>query len=99
MDVTRRKFLQVGAATAATVAVLNDKAFALKSLQPVVGVDNPLESYPDRDWERVYLDQYRYDSTFTFVCSPNDTHACRVKAFVRNGVIARVEQNYDVYRY
>ena len=60
-----------------------------------VSVDNPLGAYPHRDWEKVYLDQYRYDSTFTWVCAPNDTHMCRLKAFVRNGVMLRSEQNYD----
>jgi hypothetical protein len=29
------------------------------------------------------------------VYSPNDTHACRMRAFVRNGVVMRIEQNYD----
>ena len=29
---------------------------------------------------------------------PNDTHACRVRAFVRNEVVMRVEQNYDHQR-
>jgi len=30
-----------------------------------------------------------------FVCAPNDTHNCRLRAFVRNGVFVRSEQNYD----
>lgn len=71
----------------------------LQLLQKLSTVTNPLESYPDRGWERVYRDQYRYDRSFTFVCSPNDTHHCRLRAFVRNGVIVRIEQNYDVHRY
>jgi nitrate reductase alpha subunit len=61
----------------------------------VVSVDNPLGVYPTRDWEKVYRDQYRYDSSFTWVCAPNDTHMCRLRAFVRNGIILRSEQNYD----
>ena len=56
---------------------------------------NPLESYPNRDWERIYRDQYAYDRSFTWICAPNDTHMCRLRAFVRNGVIIRAEQNYD----
>jgi nitrate reductase alpha subunit len=60
-----------------------------------VSVENPLGVYPNRGWEDVYRDQYRYDSTFTWVCAPNDTHMCRLKAFVRNGVMLRSEQNYD----
>ncbi len=58
-----------------------------------------MAAYPARDWEKIYRDQYRYDSSFTYVCSPNDTHACRLRAFVRNGIILRSEQNYDVDKY
>jgi len=98
MFLSRRQFLKVSAGTVAAVA-LADKALALTALQPVIEVGNPLGEYPDRSWERVYHDQYRYDSSFTWVCSPNDTHACRVRAFVRNGVVMRVEQNYDHQTY
>jgi len=58
-----------------------------------------LEAYPARDWEKVYRDQYRFDRTFTWVCAPNDTHMCRMRAFVRNGVMIRSEQPYDVAKY
>jgi len=68
-------------------------------LGSIVAVDNPLAAYPDRNWESVYRDQYRYDRSFTWICAPNDTHMCRMRAFVRNGVIVRMEQNYDVQRY
>ena len=71
----------------------------LRNFTIPVGVDNPLEFYPNRGWEKVYRDQYRYESTFTFVCAPNDTHNCRLRAFVRNGVLTRIEQNYDAGRY
>ncbi len=92
---SRRDFLKLTGASAMAIAA-NELEWRL--LQ-VVGVDNPLAAYPDRDWEKVYRDQYRYDSSFTYVCSPNDTHACRLRAFVRNGVILRSEQNYDVGHY
>ena len=59
------------------------------------GVANPLLEYPSRDWEKIYRDQYAYDSSFEFICAPNDTHMCRLRAFVRNGVVVRIEQNYD----
>ncbi len=68
-------------------------------LASIVSVDNPLAAYPQRDWESIYRDQYRYDRSFTWVCAPNDTHMCRMRAFVRNGVIVRMEQNYDVQKY
>ncbi len=61
---------------------------------------NPLASYPNRGWERIYRDQYKYDSKFSWVCSPNDTHACRCSAYVRNGVVTRLgaEYNNQTYR-
>jgi len=94
---TRREFLQLSAAgIGATVLAMQPQ---LAFLQGVTDVPNPLQAYPARDWEKIYRDQYRYDSSFTYVCSPNDTHACRLRAFVRNGVILRSETNYDVERY
>src|SRR5919197_1076562 len=98
MFLTRRQFLKASAGTIAAAAIA-DRALALTALQPVIEVGNPLGDYPDRSWERVYYDQYRYDSSFTWCCSPNDTHGCRVRAFVRNGVVMRVEQNYDHQTY
>ncbi len=95
--ITRREFLKKAGMGGAAVALLSSSAYAF--LKPIVAIDNPLEHYPDRDWEKVYRNQYKYDSSFTFVCSPNDTHACRVRAFVRNGVLIRTEQNYDLGKY
>jgi nitrate reductase alpha subunit len=95
MDITRRRFLETCAAGGGILLAAGPQAWAL---QPV-SVENPLGTYPNRDWEKVYLDQYRYDSTFTWICAPNDTHMCRLKAFVRNGVMIRSEQNYDHDRY
>lgn len=90
----RRSFLKVSAATVAassTLYVGRKMAF----LQAAPGIDNPLAHYPERGWETVYRDQYKYDSSFDFVCAPNDTHMCRLRAMVRNGVVVRIEQNYD----
>ncbi len=102
---SRRKFLQtaVGAAGgAAALGALGEldsldlkSAFASRALVPTSQLINPLEEYPNRDWEKVYQDQYGYDSSFTWVCSPNDTHECRLRAFVKSGVVLRSEQNYD----
>src|SRR6516225_8113538 len=92
MDVTRRRFLKTCLATGGTMLLA--PAAQSWAFTPT-SVANPLAAYPDRDWEHVYLDQYRYDSTFTWVCAPNDTHMCRLRAFVRNGIVLRSEQNYD----
>lgn len=89
---SRRNFLgALGASAAAAFTPLD----LLGALAPLPEITNPLEFYPVRDWEKLYLDQYRYDSTFPWVCGPNDTHMCRMRAFVRNGVMVRSEQNYD----
>jgi nitrate reductase alpha subunit len=96
MALSRRQFLKLSG-TAALGVALKD-GLALQLLQPV-DVGNPLGGYPDREWEKIYRDQYRYDSSFTYICSPNDTHACRLRAFVRNGIILRSETNYDVANY
>ena len=93
--ISRREFLKLSGATALGLAFTE---LDLQLLDPV-DVPNPLAFYPERDWEKVYRDQYRYDTSFTYVCSPNDTHACRLRAFVRNGIILRSETNYDVSRY
>ncbi|GIW95004.1 MAG: hypothetical protein KatS3mg110_3045 [Pirellulaceae bacterium] len=94
MALDRRRFLKLCTAGGA-LAFTPGKGWPLEP----VAVENPLAAYPSRDWERVYLDQYRYDHTFTWVCAPNDTHMCRMRAFVRNGVVVRSEQNYDHDRY
>lgn len=95
MNLSRRDFLKMSGAVSG-VALAN--YMRLQLLEPV-NVQNPLADYPDRGWEKIYRNQYAYDSSFTYVCSPNDTHACRLRAFVRNGVILRSETNYDVGSY
>ena len=74
MFLSRRQFLKVTAGTVAAVAVA-DNVLALTALQPVIEVGNPLGDYPDRSWERVYHDQYRYDSSFTW-CLFAERHPC-----------------------
>lgn len=87
----RRGFLQAAAAAAGSSTLL---AHRLWGFEPVM-VANPLGTYPDRDWEKLYRDQYRVDRSFTWVCAPNDTHNCRMRAFVRNGIVIRSEQAYE----
>ncbi len=63
-----------------------------------VSVSNPLGVYPSRDWEQVYRDQYRVDGWFSWVCAPNDTHNCLLRAYTRNGIVLRSESGYECGR-
>ncbi|MFP3915049.1 MAG: molybdopterin-dependent oxidoreductase, partial [Actinomycetota bacterium] len=91
---SRRGFLRL--AGGAGLGVLSGALHLdLLALQGIDGVENPLVEYPARNWESIYRDQYRYDGSFTVVCAPNDTHMCRLRAFTRNGIVMRLEQNYD----
>lgn len=90
----RRRFLAgLLASGAGAAAVLSEASAAMGSLVPLA-VDNPLTTYPNRDWEKVYRNLYAHDSTFTFLCAPNDTHNCLLKAFVKNGVVTRIGPTY-----
>ncbi|NIO03932.1 MAG: molybdopterin-dependent oxidoreductase [Proteobacteria bacterium] len=86
----RREFLKWSLAGVAGLAVNTPK---LAFLQPVT-VDNPLGWYPDRAWEKVYRDKYRYDSVYHFTCAPNDTHNCLLRAYVRNGIVVMAGPTY-----
>jgi nitrate reductase alpha subunit len=81
----RRDFLEIiSAAGFAGLAASTRTAWGLEAVR------NPLATYPDRGWERVYRDLWKYDSTYTFTCAPNDTHNCILNAYVRNGVVVRI---------
>ncbi len=92
VELSRRRFLE---AVGVGGIALPGWRPAFSALAPLQGITNPLDHYPLRDWESIYRDQYHYDRTFTWICAPNDTHMCRLRAFVRNGVMIRAEQNYD----
>ncbi|MBM3287150.1 MAG: molybdopterin oxidoreductase [Candidatus Eisenbacteria bacterium] len=82
---TRRGFMQLAAAAGFELSLASaSRAWDLDA------IDNPLASYPSQDWERAYRDLWRYDSEFSFVCAPNDTHNCLLRAYVRSGVVTRV---------
>jgi nitrate reductase / nitrite oxidoreductase, alpha subunit len=94
MKIGRRRFLRL-AATAGFGAVLTPpQLFAEFRYLTPVKVDNPLADYPDRDWERIYRDIFRTDRSFVFMCAPNDTHNCLLRAMVKNNVVVRIEPTY-----
>ncbi len=96
-SLSRRSFLQwFGVGTTATALEL---AVPLRVLAAADPDQNPLAGSPTPDWEKIYRDQYRFDRTFDWVCSPNDTHACRVRAYVRNDIVTRLGSTYDYQKY
>ncbi len=87
----RREFLRLSLASVGGANVFSSHLWGFDP----VSVATPLGVYPSRGWEELYRDQYRVDSSFSWVCAPNDTHNCRMRAFVRNGVVIRSEQDYE----
>ena len=86
----RRGFLfRLGAVGLGSLALTKQVLAELQQLQPLEVV-NPLAAYPSRGWEKVYRDLYKADSTFSFLCAPNDTHNCLLTAYVKNGVVTRI---------
>lgn len=95
---SRRCFLtHLAAAGAGTTLVAGKAAAAMNMLRPVI-VDNPLSQYPNREWEKVYRNLYKSDSSFTFLCAPNDTHNCLLRAYVKNGVVTRIGPTYGFHK-
>ncbi|WP_436910154.1 molybdopterin-containing oxidoreductase family protein [Halosimplex marinum] len=93
MTLSRRDFL--AAAGAGSVGALVGTAWgATQAVDPVTSVDNPLKSYPNRDWEQVYHDIYEYDAVDWTVCHPNCTQSCALNFYMKNGVPIRAEQVY-----
>ncbi|REK48173.1 MAG: molybdopterin oxidoreductase [Bacteroidetes bacterium] len=94
----RRKFInQVALSGLGTVALshlsLDGFGSTFAFFDPT-DVKNPLLSYPARDWEKTYRDLWSYDSEFTFLCAPNDTHNCLLKAHVKNNTVVRIAPSF-----
>ena len=97
LNLTRRDFLRwlgVGSGSAALTSAL-----PLNLLAAANPNENPLAGSIARNWEKIYRNQYKWDRSFDWVCSPNDTHACRVRAYVRNGIVTRLGATYDYQNY
>ncbi|MFB6194791.1 MAG: molybdopterin-dependent oxidoreductase, partial [Haloplanus sp.] len=93
MSIGRRDFIK--AAGAGTLGALLTSGWgATQSVDPVTSVDNPLKSYPNRDWEQVYHDIYAYDEVDWTVCHPNCTQSCALNFYLKNGIPIRAEQVY-----
>ncbi|MBK9119400.1 MAG: molybdopterin-dependent oxidoreductase [Phycisphaerales bacterium] len=95
---SRRQFLSQLAAAGVSFSVLGRLAAArTQMLNPLV-VDNPLSGYPNRDWEKVYRNLFQSDSSFTFLCAPNDTHNCLLNAHVKHGVVTRISPTFGFHK-
>jgi nitrate reductase alpha subunit len=95
IDVARRDFLKgIGAAATvgATGTVLGDDLFQMDGLEIV---DDPIGSYPYRDWEDLYREEWDWDSTARSTHSVNCTGSCSWEVYVRNGQVWREEQAGD----
>jgi len=87
---SRRAFLKgLLGASALGAAATTAYAAPLHFLRPMQ-IDNPLAAYPNRDWEQTYRNIFAHDSSFVFLCAPNDTHNCLLRAYVKNDVAVRI---------
>jgi len=86
------------AATGASTALISQSAIGATQMLTPVAINNPLSQYPNRDWEKTYRDLHQYDSSFVFLCAPNDTHNCLLRGFVKNGVMTRISPTYGFHK-
>ncbi len=94
---TRRDFLGAippAAASLASSIILPGDVLRFSHLAPIEPGTNPLSEYPNREWEKVYRDLYTPDSQFHYLCAPNDTHGCLLKANVKNGVVVYADPSF-----
>lgn len=98
MAMNRRKFLKSSLISGLGTAVLSsmplDGFSKVFSFFDPLDIQNPLAKYPNREWEKTYRDMWKYDEEFTFLCAPNDTHNCLLKAHVKNGAVVRIAPSY-----
>jgi nitrate reductase alpha subunit len=92
--VSRRAFLRLASLAGLGSVIVPQDLFAQYRYLAPVSVPNPLAAYPNRDWERMYRDIFRHDRSFVFLCCPNDTHNCLLKAYMKNNVVVRIEPTY-----
>ena len=96
MNMDRRSFLKLAILSSGgfILSQCKEPASSLFTFMEPFDHDNPLAGYPNRDWEKQYRDLFNYDSTFHFLCAPNDTHNCLLTAYVKNGVAVRIGPSF-----
>ncbi len=99
---SRREMLAAGPAALIGVmsgtAGIAQLAAQFTMLAPIDPIENPLAAYPNRGWEDVYRDLYRPDSTYHYLCAPNDTHGCLLRASVKNGVAVYADPSFGYHK-
>src|SRR3989304_1843439 len=94
MGLGRRSFLKLGLSGMGALLFASNVFGEISTFFDPVDVENPLAFYPNRGWEKVFKDLWRYDSEFSFLCAPNDTHNCLLKAHVKNNVVVRLAPSF-----
>src|SRR3970040_1341850 len=94
MGLGRRSFLKLGLSGLGALFFASNVFGEISTFFDPVDVENPLAFYPNRDWEKTFKDLWRYDSEFSFLCAPNDTHNCLLKAHVKNNVVVRLAPSF-----
>ncbi len=100
VKLNRRAFLKIAGAGAAlgvssglAARPISDALEQVSTFLSPVNVENPF-AYPNRTWEDIYRNMWSYDYDYHWLCNPNDTHGCLLRAYVKNGVIVRVGPSY-----
>ena len=93
--IDRRTFLTGAGATAALgLGGLSDALTQMQGLEVVEG-DDYIGSYPYRDWETFYKEQWDWDSVSRSTHGVNCTGSCSWNVYVKNGQVWREEQAGD----
>jgi nitrate reductase alpha subunit len=96
-DVSRRDFLK-GVGVAGLVGATGT-TIAEQGLNNLELVDDPIGSYPYRDWESLYREQWDWDSVARSTHSVNCTGSCSWNVYVKNGQVWREQQSNDYPRF
>ncbi|WP_353635439.1 molybdopterin-dependent oxidoreductase (plasmid) [Halobacterium sp. NMX12-1] len=90
----RRDFLK-GAGASAVLGLTGLSAADDGAMNGLEVMDDPIGSYPYRDWEDLYREQWDWDSVSRSTHSVNCTGSCSWNVYVKDGQVWREEQAGD----
>ncbi|MCU4716956.1 nitrate reductase subunit alpha [Halapricum hydrolyticum] len=96
-DVSRRDFMK-GVGVASVVGATG-ATIAQQGMNHLELVDDPIGSYPYRDWEDFYREEWDWDSIARSTHSVNCTGSCSWDVYVKNGQVWREQQANDYPRF